>query len=137
DCLSGYLLLGAMIALSEKNSKYADAFNFGPGPGANLPVSAIVDQILKIWPGQWEDCSDPNAPHEAQSLNLAIDKSSTVLGWHPVWQTNHAVEKTVQWYHQRHVEKTKDLLDFSLAQIDAYIADARQQKAAWANSVSV
>ena len=35
--------------------------------------------MLKYWPSDWIDQSDPNAPHRANLLGLQIDKSFTVL----------------------------------------------------------
>ena len=32
-------------------------------------------EVLRYWPGRWEDKSDPKAAHEAQLLNLATDKA--------------------------------------------------------------
>jgi CDP-glucose 4,6-dehydratase len=131
DCLSGYLWLGACLAKAPKDSPLASAFNFGPGVQANLPVSALVDEILKTWPGRWQDHSDPKAPHEAQKLNLAIDKAAALLGWMPTWQVADAIQQTVSWYHQRHVLKHADMVGFTLAQIDNYAAASRKRGVAW------
>ena len=59
--LSGYLQLAARqyqaletqdpIALQHSCTGY----NFGPALSANQPVSALVAQILRHWPGQWLD----------------------------------------------------------------------------------
>ena len=72
DCLSGYLWLGARLA---KEADLADAFNFGPRLEAQRPVRELVETLLQHWPGEWTDASDPNAPHEAPTLSLNIDKA--------------------------------------------------------------
>jgi len=94
--LGGYLCLAARLADS---TEYATAFNFGPTPEANRSVASLVKEVLKHWPGRWEDCADPKAVHEAALLNLSIEKAERVLGWHPAWDFAAAVAHTVEWYH--------------------------------------
>ena len=106
--LSGYLLLAAELwrGLSEQkplqaNFPYNDlceAFNFGPELASNRPVDALVKEVLKSWPGEWADKSDPNAHHEASLLNLAIDKAHHMLNWKPRWDFETTIQKTVDWY---------------------------------------
>jgi len=102
--LGGYLELAA--ALSGRTparfpfppATYATAFNFGPAPDSNRTVAQLVQEILKHWPGEWIDQSDPAAPHEASLLNLATDKARHLLRWQPVWGFAETVERTVGWY---------------------------------------
>ena len=129
DCLSGYLWLGARLA---EDDSLAAAFNFGPEPEAQRPVRELVEQFLTHWPGEWNDASDPDDPHEAGTLSLAIDKARQQLGWRPVWDFATAVQRTARWYHQRHVVKVEDLHGLSLAQLEAYTAEAAAQSVAWA-----
>lgn len=93
--LSGYLLLAARLADS---SLEPDAFNFGPSLASNRSVSDLIDEVLKHWPGEWTDCSDPAAVHEAGKLNLATDKAFHLLGWQPRWDFAETIQKTVEWY---------------------------------------
>lgn len=102
--LGGYLLLGERLLAGETfcapghaHSSEA-AFNFGPGPGTDRPVKGLVEEILKHWPGTWEDRSHAGAPHEAQRLDLSIDKSHELLGWKPRWDFSRTVEETIAWY---------------------------------------
>lgn len=132
DCLSGYLALGAAAAQAPKNSPLASAFNFGPGPLANLPVKDLVEEILKTWPGEWTDASDPRQPHEAARLNLAIDKAAAQLGWAPTWGFAEAIRQTTLWYHERHVAGHGDMRAFSVQQIGAFTESARTNGQAWA-----
>jgi len=81
--LGAYLWLGARLASGER--QLATAFNFGPHPAANRPVVDVVKEVLRHWPGQWSDHSDPAAVHEAGLLNLEIEKAQRLLGWQPVW----------------------------------------------------
>ncbi len=87
----------------ERRTNIKDlSFNFGPDLPSNKTVADLVQEILIHWPGEWEDRSDPNAPHEAGKLNLATDKAFHVLGWRPRWGFSQTIQKTVQWYRQVH-----------------------------------
>ena len=107
--LGGYLLLAAELwrGLSgqealQSNFDYTQlcgAFNFGPNLQSNRTVAELVEEVLKHWPGQWEDQSDPNAPHEASLLNLSLDKAFHMLNWTPRWGFSQTIKKTIQWYH--------------------------------------
>lgn len=105
--LSGYLLLGARLhlALTERPAdlqQVSTAFNFGPDLSADQSVRTLVEEVLKHWPGQWVDRSAPDAPHEAQLLNLATDKAWHVLGWRPRWCFEQTVHATTMWYRVNH-----------------------------------
>lgn len=130
DCLSGYLWLGARLA---EDTAFADAFNFGPQPEAQRSVRELVEQILQHWTGEWTDASDANAPHEAATLSLAIDKAQQQLGWQPVWDFANSVKRTVRLYHHRHVVQTEDIHGLCLTQLEAFAADAKAADAPWAN----
>jgi len=131
DCLSGYLWLGASLAAAAKPSPLASAFNFGPGLQANLPVAAVVDLVLKWWPGKWHVTPETAPLKEAKLLNLAIDKATRQLGWFPTWTLELAIEHTIRWYYQRHVERNSDMLDLSRRQIQQFCQAAIAQHAAW------
>lgn len=133
ECLSGYLWLGARIAKEPKTSKLVSAFNFGPEPSARQPVRKLVEEVLAIWPGKWVDGSDPKSVHEAMLLTLSIEKAGALLKWAPAWDFKEAVRRSVEWYHQRHVGKKMDMVEFSLEQIDAYVASARRKESPWAS----
>ena len=101
--LSGYLLLAASLADTALTSpslrpQLSSAFNFGPKLASNRTVKDVVEEVLRHWAGKWEDCSDPNAPHEAGKLNLATDKAFHLLGWQPHWDFETTIQKTVFWY---------------------------------------
>ena len=106
--LGGYLLLAAEMwrglngaRVLQANFPYTElcsAFNFGPSLEANRTVGTLVSEVLKHWPGEWSDQSDPNAPHEASLLNLSIDKAHHMLGWGPRWGFETTIERTVNWY---------------------------------------
>src|SRR5690606_28928732 len=105
--LSGYLWLGAALAADRNGSAvplrynpsvYASSFNFGPALASNRTVAELVQEVLKHWPGDWEDKSDPHAVHEATLLNLTTDKAHHFLGWAPTWNFSETIARTVEWY---------------------------------------
>ena len=59
--LSGYLWLGASLAEPKLRrcdlSLLTSAFNFGPDRDANRTVAELVEEVLRHWPGRWEDKS--------------------------------------------------------------------------------
>ncbi|MEY4488724.1 MAG: hypothetical protein RIQ79_1232 [Verrucomicrobiota bacterium] len=135
--LSGYLWLGACLAspkLSPFHAKLASAFNFGPALASNRTVAELVQEILKHWPGEWVDKSDPSAVHEAKLLNLATDKAHHFLGWAPAWPFAETVARTVGWYREAGVSVTSvGIHSVTLGQIAAYTAAARAAGIAWAS----
>lgn len=136
--LSGYLWLGVALAQPQisvfkfQPSVYQSAFNFGPALDSNRTVADLVQEILKHWPGQWADKSDPHAPHEAKLLNLATDKAHHFLGWSPVWSFTNTIERTVAWYRAA-VQPAADLHALTTGQITAYTSAARAAGLAWAS----
>ena len=134
ECLSGYLWLAASLNREGKNSRLASAFNFGPDPAARQPVRKLVEEVLRHWPGQWVDGSDPKNLHEATLLTLSIDKAAALLGWQPAWDFSEAVQHTVEWYSERHAKRNSDLLGFSVSQIGQYATAAQRKSLPWAQS---
>jgi CDP-glucose 4,6-dehydratase len=110
--LGGYLVLGARLwdNLAGGEARRRDprqallegAFNFGPPLESNRPVQAVVEEVLRHWPGQWQNTAPVTAPHEAGRLNLATDKAHQFLQWSPRWNFAKTIERTVHWYRQIH-----------------------------------
>ena len=138
DPLSGYLALGAALweIVDERNAKRAaevcSAFNFGPDPKSNRAVHEVVDEVLKHWPGEWIDKTEPNAPHEAGLLSLKIEKAARALGWRPVWDFETAIAKTVTWYRAVHEKKDVDPQKLTRDQITEYADYAAAHGLNWA-----
>lgn len=134
--LSGYLWLAARLAQSAPgNSALTGAFNFGPGHDANRTVAELVGEILKHWPGQWEDRSDPRAEHEAQLLQLATDKAHALLRWQPVWSFPETIRQTISWYRTAAAQPAAaKIRDLTQQQIATYQQQAAAAGVAWACS---
>lgn len=130
--LSGYLSLSAQLAASAPNSPLASAFNFGPDSAAHRTVADLVQEVLKIWPGRWEDKSDPSAVHEAGLLSLNTDKAHQFLRWQPVWSFEDTIARTVEWYREA-ARPPAAIHAFTTGQITAYTTAAQARGLAWAN----
>ena len=128
--LGGYLLLGARLEearqkkSAEEIARYAQAFNFGPEPDANRSVRDLVEEILRHWPGAWEQIHQEKHLKEAPLLSLAIDKARETLGWRPRWDFPETVRQTVSWYRAYFARAEKSspssMIDFTQKQISAY-----------------
>ena len=135
--LSGYLWLGALLTGTVKLPRVPDAlavsnaFNFGPWLEANRSVKDLVTEMLKHWPGDWRDASQPGAVHEAGLLNLAIDKAWHMLGWQPVWNFAENVQATARWYHQA-TQAGHEVLELTRGDITAYMDSAKAAGITWA-----
>lgn len=135
--LSGYLQLAALLHQSalanekQMTRALASPFNFGPSLDSNRSVLDLVREVVKHWPGQWADQSDPAAVHEASRLNLATDKAHHLLGWRPVWNFEEAVAQTVGWYRTCHSDPAR-ARELTAQQIVRYESDARARNVAWA-----
>jgi CDP-glucose 4,6-dehydratase len=90
---------------------------------SNKTVADLVLEILKHWPGTWEDRSDPSAPHEAVKLNLSTDKAFHMLQWRPRWDFGQTVRQTIEWYRSAAAcHSSADFRALTSAQINAYQA---------------
>jgi len=132
--ISGYLWLAACLREPKQSGFSRDelcsGFNFGPQLTSNRTVAGLVAEVLKHVDGTWDDQSDPNAPHEASKLNLAIDKAFHMLQWQPTWNFEQTIEKTVQWYVDDKADK--DAHKTTLEQIEQYAIDACEFGLSWA-----
>lgn len=113
--LSGYLVLAQR--LFEGAIDLAEGWNFGPNDADARPVSWIVENLCRQWPGSRGFRIDPNPqPHEATYLKLDISKARSRLGWTPVWSLETALQKIVEW----NVEKSASPLALTQRQILSY-----------------
>jgi CDP-glucose 4,6-dehydratase len=134
--LSGYLWLGASLAAPALRrcdlAALTSAFNFGPNRDANRTVEELVGEVLRHWPGRWQDKTDPNGPHEAGLLQLSTDKAAAMLRWFPVWSFADAVEQTVHWYRKAgSFTKPREFQKLTRHQISQYVGQARGARLPW------
>jgi len=95
--LYAYLLLG--VRLYEKGPEFSGAWNFGPDKNDIKPVRWLVERVAKTWGegASWKTDTGRH-PHETHYLSLDCSKAKTRLGWHPQWDLDEALQKTVDWY---------------------------------------
>jgi CDP-glucose 4,6-dehydratase len=121
--LSGYLCLAERLYSTTRHNQlgsysFCEPFNFGPKVESNRTVLELVEEILKSQSGSWVDESNPDEPHEASKLNLAIDKAYHKLGWQPAWDFEETVRQTVAWYVA--CEQGEEIVAFTAAQIRGF-----------------
>ena len=95
--LSGYLILAKRIYEEIPSSDY-EAFNFGPDITNNKTVKELVEEVIKSWPGKWENANVLSSYHEAINLHLQNEKAIKLLGWKPRWDFKKTVFETIFWY---------------------------------------
>jgi len=130
--LSGYLTLA--MALNADAKLHGEPFNFGPPAQQDHSVGALVTSMAKHWDRvRWEDSSSSDdGPHESGLLKLNCDKALHHLRWRAVWDFEATVRETAIWYRQYYQAPQTTIAEFSLRQIGAYIAHAREQGLPWA-----
>jgi len=130
--LSGYLNLA--VALHRDASFHGEPFNFGPPAQQNHTVGELVEEMAVYWDQvRWEDVSAQyGGPYESGLLKLNCDKALHHLRWQAVWDFRATVRETVLWYRHYYEHSDASIADFSLRQISAYMARAREQELAWA-----
>ena len=117
--LSGYLILAQR--LYEEQKKYAEGWNFGPNEQDVKPVDWILDKMILKWPDSSWKLDSNSSPHEAGFLKLDIAKAKAKLGWNPVWELSHTLEKIIGW-HRAWLDK-EDMQAMCLAEIKEYTRD--------------
>lgn len=97
--VAAYLWLGAK--LTEDAQAYAQAYNFGPFAEDNLTVKELIEKAISIYgKGDYSFTKDKSAPHEAKLLRLDISKAINELNWKPRWNSDKALEMTLNWYRR-------------------------------------
>lgn len=116
--LMGYLQVAEK--LFREPEKYAEAWNFGPNEQDVRSVGWVVNHLLKLWDEKLSWQQDPNITlHEASLLKLESAKAKKELNWHPRWNLEKALEKTMDWYRSYHAGH--DMYEKTLSQIHHYI----------------
>lgn len=112
--LAGYLLLAEAVAADP--ARFARGWNFGPAPGDELPVRALVDRIAELWGSPLEVAVQPGShPPETGVLRLDSSRAAAELGWAPAWDLDAGLAAIVEW--ARAMQRGEDLRAVTLAQI--------------------
>jgi CDP-glucose 4,6-dehydratase len=118
ECLYGYLLLAEK---QYNNKTLQGAYNFGPDDESCVATGDLASIFCKAWgdSASWHAQGD-GGPHEANFLKLDCSKAKTVLGWHPRWNIQTAVEKTVEFAK---AQSDNERLSCIEKQINEYFGD--------------
>ena len=95
----GYLHLSEQLASTTDPDLFSSAFNFGPQLESNRTVRSLLKSLFFTGLALGRIRAIPS-PHEANLLNLVIDKAHRQLRWGPRWSFSTTVERTVRWYRQ-------------------------------------
>ena len=88
-----------MIAAAQyEDGRFAGYYNVGPDDADCFQTGKLVDLFVKHWGDglKWINRHD-GGPHEAGFLKLDCSKLKATFGWHPRWDLETAIEKTVHW----------------------------------------
>lgn len=88
-----------MIAAKQYSDlEYAGNYNVGPDESDCYQTGELVNIFVKKWGEslEWINKSD-DGPHEANFLKLDCSLLKSKFGWHPCWNLEEAIEKTVEW----------------------------------------
>ena len=115
--LRGYLMLAERLLALD--TRFASAYNFGPGDDDTWPVERIANKWVQIWGdgASWARDSDAGA-HEAHHLRLDASKARMELGWEPKLKIETALEWTIAWY--RAWSRGENMANFTAKQIEDY-----------------
>lgn len=118
EALGGYLLIAQHLAAGE--TRFADAWNFGPSPADAKPVSWIVERMLERWGDGSFELTGDGGRHEAGVLKLDCSKAQAELGWRPAFDLSATIERIIEW-HRAHAAG-EDALAVSRRQLADYHA---------------
>ncbi len=118
--LNGYLRLAE--ALFTHGSRYAEAWNFGPGDTEVRSVAWVVEQLNAHAPHLHSQFVPDTTMHEAQILKLDSAKAAARLNWRPRWPLSTALSRTYAWH--RAWKDGLEMHAYSIEQIADYEAGA-------------
>lgn len=122
DPIIGYLVLAERLVRGGR--KFSEGWNFGPHRDSAVPVSVLVETLVRKWGAgaRWElDAGDH--PHEAAYLGLDCSKAESGLGWRPLIGLDQALQLSVDWY--RALDKGLDMREVTLRQIGGVVEAMR------------
>jgi CDP-glucose 4,6-dehydratase len=92
----------AYLMIAEKqfyNKTVSGAYNIGPDEKDCVTTKCLVDLFCRIWgEGQRWESKSMKGPHEAGFLKLDCSKMKNTFQWHPVWNIEEAMKKTIELY---------------------------------------
>lgn len=126
--LAGYLRLGQKLL--EEGTKYATGYNFGPEMNKDVKVCEVAQKVSEVWGCGRVEVGKADGLHEANLLQLNIEKADKELGVRPIYSAEEAIAKTTLWYKAFYENKT-DMIEYTKKQIDEFINAARAKGLEW------
>jgi len=128
--VGGYLWLGALLGNNTVES--GEPFNFGPKADVIQPVSALISTFQNYWSSaKWTREYDASNKKESSLLKLCFDKALSLLNWQAILSFDETIELTAVWYKRFYDDSRKNMLEFTINQIEAYCDLAKQRKSPW------
>jgi len=130
--LAGYLRLGQKLL--ENGSKYAQGYNFGPEMNKDVKVCEVAKLAAEVWGNNAKvEVGTGDGLHEANLLQLNVEKAERELGIKPVYSAETAIKKTTEWYKAFYNGNT-DMTAYSRQQLHDFIIAAQAKELEWAES---
>ena len=127
--LAGYLRLGQMLL--EYGAQYASGYNFGPEMNKDVRVAEVAQMVANVWGnGASVLVGKGDGLHEANLLQLNIEKAERELGIKPVYTASEAIAKSTQWYKAFYDGKL-DMVEYTKQQINDFIDAAQNKNLPW------
>ena len=130
--LSGYLTLAQYLA--EGKVKNGEAFNFGPKAEQTKTGFVLVQDLAELWGLDKEKAAKLTGDvpfKEATLLKLNCDKALAYLHWHSTLHYEECVGFIAEWYKAFYVEKTENMYELTVSQIERYVKEAQTQQIEW------
>jgi len=130
--LSGYLTLGQ--GLLEDSSNQGEQYNFGPRAEQNHTVKDLLSDLGKYW--NFNSLNDAYLMtdiipfHEAGLLKLNCDKALFKLKWEANLNYKQCIKFVSEWYYEFY-RGDKDMMEFTLLQIEEYQNAAKNKELVW------
>lgn len=96
DGATAYMLLAE--ELSQQPELIGEAFNFSLE--VKLTVLELVERILKIMGSSLKPIILNQASNEITEQYLSSQKARKILNWHPLFDLDAGLEKTIHWYQE-------------------------------------
>lgn len=126
--LAGYLSLGQKLL--EKGEKYAQGYNFGPEMNKDVRVCEVAKKVAEVWGDGEVKVGSGDGLHEANLLQLNIEKADKELGVRPVYSAEEAIVITTKWY-KAFYEGKENMRSYTAQQIADFVTTAQAKNIEW------
>jgi CDP-glucose 4,6-dehydratase len=126
DPVQGMMMLAER--LSAKPGEFDGGWNFGPAEDDSRSVGWMAERLAQLWGpnARWQAEPPSTGPHEARLLTLSSAQAHARLAWHPTWNADQAITRTVGWY--RAFYDGADIAPLTQIQIDEHEAASAAEK---------